>query len=49
MAGAAQGGARQSRLAPYLLVAPGVLWLIVFYVVPTLTLAKTSLAVGDAP
>jgi spermidine/putrescine transport system permease protein len=49
MAGAAQGGARQSRLAPYLLVAPGVLWLIVFYVIPTLTLAKTSLAGGNAP
>jgi spermidine/putrescine transport system permease protein len=42
MAGAAQGGARQSPLAPYLLVAPGILWLLVFYVVPTITLAKTS-------
>ena len=34
MAGTASGGARRSRLAPYLLVAPGILWLLVFFVVP---------------
>jgi len=36
------GGARRARLAPYLLVAPGVLWLFVFFVVPVVTLAHTS-------
>ena len=35
MAGTASGGARRSRLAPYLLVAPGILWLLVFFVAPT--------------
>ena len=44
MAGTASGGARRSRLAPYLLVAPGVLWLVVFFVIPTITLAQTSLS-----
>jgi len=44
MAGTASGGARQSRLAPYLLVAPGMLWLAVFFVLPTITLAQTSLS-----
>ena len=44
MAGIAAGGSRRSRLAPYLLVAPGVLWLIAFYLVPILTLAGTSVA-----
>ena len=43
MAGTASGGARRSRLAPYLLVAPGILWLLVFFVAPTITLAQTSL------
>jgi spermidine/putrescine transport system permease protein len=47
MAGTASGGARRSRLAPYLLVAPGVLWLVVFFVVPTITLAQTSLTGVD--
>ena len=42
MAGIAAGGGRRSPLAPYLLVAPGVLWLLAFYVVPTVTLARTS-------
>ncbi|MGH7512422.1 MAG: ABC transporter permease [Gemmatimonadales bacterium] len=44
MAGTASGGARRSRLAPYLLVAPGILWLAVFFVLPTITLAQTSLS-----
>ena len=39
MAGTASGGARRSRLAPYLLAAPGVLWLLVFFVAPVITLA----------
>jgi spermidine/putrescine transport system permease protein len=38
------GEARRHRLAPYLLVAPGVLWLLVFFVVPIVTLAQTSVA-----
>jgi ABC-type spermidine/putrescine transport system permease subunit I len=49
MAGSAAGGARRSRLAPYLLIAPGILWLIVFFVVPLITLAQTSVHVTDAP
>jgi spermidine/putrescine transport system permease protein len=43
VAGTASGGARRNRLAPYLLVAPGILWLLVFFVAPTITLAQTSL------
>jgi spermidine/putrescine transport system permease protein len=49
MAGTAAGGARRNRLAPYLLIAPGVLWLVVFFAVPLLTLARTSIAVTGAP
>ena len=44
MAGTASGGSRRSRLAPYLLVAPGILWLLVFFVAPVVTLAQTSVA-----
>ncbi len=47
MAGIAAGGSRRSALAPWLLVAPGVLWLLAFYMVPTLTLARTSFQTGD--
>jgi spermidine/putrescine transport system permease protein len=47
MAGVAAGGGRRSAAAPYLLVAPGILWLLVFYLVPTLTLAETSVPTGD--
>jgi len=49
MAGTASGGTRRSRLAPYLLVAPGILWLVVFFVVPTLTLAQTSVTGTEGP
>jgi spermidine/putrescine transport system permease protein len=49
MAGTAAGGSRRSRLAPYLLIAPGILWLMVFFVVPLITLAQTSVHVTDAP
>ena len=49
MAGTASGGARQSKWGPYLLVAPGVLWLLVFYVIPLITLGKTSVTVVDGP
>ncbi len=44
MAGTASGGARRSRRAPYLLVAPGILWLLVFFVAPIVTLAQTSVS-----
>jgi len=47
MAGIAAGGSRRSALAPWLLVAPGVLWLLAFYLVPTVALARTSFATGD--
>jgi len=49
MAGTAAGGSRRSRPAPYLLIAPGILWLLVFFVVPLITLAQTSVHVTDAP
>jgi spermidine/putrescine transport system permease protein len=44
MAGTAAGGGRRNPVAPYLLVAPGVLWLLMFFVIPLVTLAQTSLA-----
>jgi spermidine/putrescine transport system permease protein len=47
MAGTASAGVRRSPLAPYLLVGPGVIWLILFYVVPTLALARTSVSGGS--
>ena len=46
MAGIASGGSRRNPWAPWLLVAPGVLWLLAFYLLPTLALARTS--VGPA-
>ena len=49
MAGTASGGSRRSRLAPYLLVAPGILWLLVFFVTPVITLAQTSVAGTGTP
>jgi spermidine/putrescine transport system permease protein len=48
MAGTSTGGGRRSPFAPYLLIAPGVLWLAFFFLVPLVTLARTSLAPGDA-
>jgi spermidine/putrescine transport system permease protein len=49
MAGTASASERRSPLAPYLLVGPGVIWLILFYVVPTLALARTSVSGAGAP
>ncbi|HJQ66094.1 MAG TPA: ABC transporter permease [Gemmatimonadales bacterium] len=49
MAGTAAGGARRNPWAPYLLVLPGVLWLLVFFVVPIVTLAGTSIAGTGRP
>jgi spermidine/putrescine transport system permease protein len=44
MAGTAAGGGRRNPVAPYLLIAPGVLWLLMFFVIPLVTLAQTSIA-----
>ena len=49
MAGVASGGESRHRLAPWLLAAPGALWLIVFYLIPTAILAKASLATDGTP
>jgi spermidine/putrescine transport system permease protein len=49
MAGTGAASARTSSLAPYLLVAPGVLWLLLFYILPTLALARTSVSAAGAP
>jgi spermidine/putrescine transport system permease protein len=49
MAGTAAGSERHSRLAPYLLIAPGILWLIVFFVVPLIALAQNSVAASGEP
>jgi spermidine/putrescine transport system permease protein len=40
-------GSRRRRLAPYLLMAPGLAWLIVFFVVPMYYLGNTSLQTGS--
>jgi spermidine/putrescine transport system permease protein len=45
LAGVLRG--RRRRLAPYLLLAPGLAWLIVFFVVPMYYLANTSLQTGS--
>lgn len=49
MAGTAAGAARRSRWTPFLLMAPALLYLLLFFVVPILTLLRTSLstAVGN--
>lgn len=41
------GGNRTGSLMPYLLLAPGVLWLLVFFFVPMFTLFQTSLQEGS--
>lgn len=38
---------RRRRLVPYLLLAPGIAWLLVFFFVPMLTLLQTSLQEGS--
>jgi spermidine/putrescine transport system permease protein len=40
-------GRRRSRWVPYALLVPGLLWLLVFFVLPMLTLASTSLQEGS--
>jgi spermidine/putrescine transport system permease protein len=48
MAGSASRARERRRLAPYLLVAPGILWLLAFFVAPLVILASTSLGQGHA-
>jgi spermidine/putrescine transport system permease protein len=38
---------RRARLAPYLLILPGGLWLLLFFVVPMVTMLSLSLQQGD--
>ncbi|HEU4976510.1 MAG TPA: ABC transporter permease [Baekduia sp.] len=45
LAGLARG--RRKRLAPYLLLGPGIAWLIVFFLVPMYYLGTTSLQTGS--
>jgi spermidine/putrescine transport system permease protein len=44
VAGAVETGAKRAQFAPYGLLSPGVLWLILFFLVPVLTLARASLS-----
>ena len=39
--------ARRGRFTPYLLLLPGLLWLVIFFVLPTLSLASQSLQTGS--
>ncbi|MDP8978069.1 MAG: ABC transporter permease [Actinomycetota bacterium] len=47
MSGAAAGGRGRRDWTPYLLAVPAVLWLVVFFVLPMLTLLATSLQEGS--
>ena len=49
MAGIGTASTRQPSIAPYLLVAPGVIWLFLFYILPTIALARTSVSAVGAP
>jgi spermidine/putrescine transport system permease protein len=49
MAGIGIASSRKPSQAPYLLVAPGIVWLLVFYVLPTIALARTSVSAVGAP
>ena len=46
MAGSAASGRRRSKVAPYLMCLPALLYLMIFFVVPLFTLLKTSLSVN---
>ena len=39
---------RRARFVPYALLAPGMLWLILFFLVPLMTLARTSLSTKES-
>ena len=43
----ALSGGRRGRITPYLLLAPGLLWLLVFFLVPMVILWQTSLQTGS--
>jgi spermidine/putrescine transport system permease protein len=47
MTAVATGGSRRRRWVPYALLLPGMLWLAVFFLLPMLTLASTSLQEGS--
>jgi spermidine/putrescine transport system permease protein len=47
LAGVLRGRGRRRRLIPYFLLAPGLAWLLVFFVVPMYYLATTSLQRGS--
>jgi spermidine/putrescine transport system permease protein len=49
MTGTSSGAGARNRAAPWLLVAPGVLWLLLFCVIPVLALARSSLATAGGP
>ena len=38
---------RLGRAAPYLLLAPGILWLLIFFVVPSIQMFLTSVSSGS--
>jgi spermidine/putrescine transport system permease protein len=42
-----QPAPQRRSLTPYLLLAPGLAWLLIFFVIPTVTLAQTSLQEGS--
>jgi spermidine/putrescine transport system permease protein len=44
MAGVASGGRRRSRIAPYLMILPALVYLAIFFVVPFYSLFRTSLS-----
>ena len=44
MAGTARQGTKRGRFAPYGLLSPGVIWLILFFMVPVMVLFRTSLS-----
>ncbi len=44
MAGVASSGRQRSKIAPYLMIAPALVYLAVFFVVPFFSLARTSLS-----
>ena len=44
MAGVASSSRQRSKIAPYLMVLPALVYLAVFFVVPFFSLARTSLS-----
>jgi len=47
MAGTAASGRKQAKWVPYAMIAPGLLFLVVFFLVPIVTLFTTSLSVNE--